>query len=351
MQFGRVLALIAFVGSASCANAQSTQPAAPAAGTGDPNQVVASVGDRNITMADVEARWQKDDPGERARVTQLLYQHRRQSIDQLVGDFLLEDAARKLGVTKEKFIADELAKRRTPISDAEIQKVYDDNRDRVGASTVSDLRESITTFIARSRDEQNLAILVGELKAAGPAVKVALDPPRTEVAIAEHDPSRGPVDAPITIIEFSEYQCPFCARVNPTLVELEKKYAGKIRLVFKDFPLPNHQQAPKAAEAAHCAGEQGKYWALHDRLFANQRQLLVPELKAHAAAVGLEQAAFDQCLDSGKHAAVVQEDVDLGSGMGVQSTPTLYINGRVVTGAQPIAVFESIIDEELARRK
>jgi protein-disulfide isomerase len=170
------------------------------------------------------------------------------------------------------------------------------------------------------------------------------------VAIAAHDATRGPADAPITLIEFSEYQCPFCARVNPTLAELEKKYAGKIRIVFKDFPLPNHQQAPKAAEAAHCAGEQGKYWALHDRLFANQRQLQVPELKAHAAAVGLEQAAFDQCLDSGKHAAVVQEDVDLGAGMGVQSTPTIYINGRVVTGAQPIAVFASIIDEELARR-
>ena len=95
MQFGRVLALIAFVGSASCANAQSAQPAAPAAGTGDPKQVVASVGDKTITMADVEARWQQDDPGERARVTQLLYQHRRQSIDQIVGDFLVEEAARK----------------------------------------------------------------------------------------------------------------------------------------------------------------------------------------------------------------------------------------------------------------
>ncbi len=339
MQFGCALTIVAALGGAACANAQSAQP--PPVASGDPAQVVGSVGAKTFTMAEVEARWQKDDPAERARVTQLLYQHRRQSLDQLVGDFLVEEAAKKAGVAKDAYLDAELTKRRGAITEADIQKVYDDNRERVGASTVNDLRASITTFITRSRDEQNLAILVGELKAAGPAVTVALEPPRYEVAIADHDPSRGPADAPITIVEFSEYQCPFCGRITPTLRQIEEKYPGKIRLVFKDFPLPNHAQAPKAAEAAHCAGEQGKYWQLHDRLFANQQQLQVPELKAHAVAVGLDQAAFDQCLDSGKHAAIVQTDVELGSEMGVQSTPTLYINGRVVTGAQPIGVFTS----------
>jgi protein-disulfide isomerase len=346
-QLGRLSALVAILGGAACANAQSAQAPPPA--TGDPTQVVATVGGKTFTLADVEARWQKDDPGERARVTQLLYQHRRQSIDQLVGDFLIDEAAKKAGVSKTQYLEDQLTKRRGAITDADIQKVYDDNRDRVGASTVSDLKESITEFITRNRDAQNVAALIEELKAAGPPVTVALDPPRTEVAVEAHDPARGPADAPITIVEFSEYQCPFCARVNPTLKQIEEKYAGKVRLVFKDFPLPNHAQAPKAAEAAHCAGEQDKYWPLHDRLFANQQQLQVPELKAHAATVGLDQAAFDQCLDSGKHAANVQADIDLGSSLGVQSTPTLFINGRVVTGAQPIGVFTSIIDEELAR--
>jgi protein-disulfide isomerase len=344
---GRMFALAAVLGGAACANAQSAQSPPPA--TGDPTQVVATVGGKTFTLADVEARWQKDDPGERARVTQLLYQHRRQSIDQLVGDFLIDEAAKTAGVSKTQYLEDQLTKRRGTITDADIQKVYDDNRDRVGASTVADLKQSITEFITRNRDAQNVAALIEELKAAGPPVTVALDPPRTEVAVEAHDPARGPADAPITIIEFSEYQCPFCARVTPTLKQIEEKYAGKVRIVFKDFPLPNHAQAPKAAEAAHCAGEQDKYWPLHDRLFANQQQLQVPELKAHAAAVGLDRAAFDQCLDSGKHAANVQADIDLGSSLGVQSTPTLYINGRVVTGAQPLGVFTSIIDEELAR--
>ena len=281
-------------------------------------------------------------------MTQLLYQHRRLSIDQLVGDYLIEQAATKAGTTKERYLEAELAKRRGAITDAEIQKVYDDNRDRVGASTVADLKDSISQFITRNRDAQNTAAIVNELKAAGPAVRVSLDPPRYDVQIAADDPVRGPADAPITIVEFSEYQCPFCGRVTPTLKALQAKYPGKLRIVYKDFPLQNHLQAPKAAEAAHCAGDQGKYWELHDRLFANQQQLQVADLKKHAGAVGLDQATFDQCLDSGKHAARVQEDVELGNAMGVSSTPTLYINGRLVTGAQPQALFESIIDEELA---
>ncbi len=256
--WGLVLAMTALGGSA-CADAQTAPPQVPAPGTGDENEVVATVGDRKFTLKEVEARWQEDDPAERARVTQLLYQHRRQSIDQLVGDHLIEAAAKKAGQSKEAFLTAELDKRRGAITDADVQRVYDENRDRVGASTVADLKDSITRFIAGNRDGQNLAILVNELKAGGPAVNIALDPPRYDVAIAAHDPARGPADAPVTIVEFSEYQCPFCARVTPTLKAIEEKYAGKVRFVFKDFPLQNHLQAPKAAEAAHCAGDQGKY--------------------------------------------------------------------------------------------
>lgn len=351
MLYGCALTLAAALAGTGCANAQTAQPAQPVSvAAANPDEVVATVGDRKFTLKDVEARWQADDPAERARVTQLLYQHRRQSIDQLIGDYFIDEAARKAGVTKAQYLEGELTRRRGEVTEAEIQKVYDENKDRVGTQTLEQLRGSITQFIQRNRDAQNTAILVDELRKAGPAVKVSLDPPRYVVATADHDPSRGPADAPITIVEFSEYQCPFCGRVTPTLKALEQKYAGKVRLVFKDFPLANHLQAPKAAEAAHCAGDQGKYWELHDRLFSNQQQLQLADLKKYAGAVGLDQAKFDQCLDSGKHAANVQADVDLGSQMGVQSTPTLYINGRIVTGAQPAAVFEAIIDDELARK-
>jgi protein-disulfide isomerase len=121
--------------------------------------------------------------------------------------------------------------------------------------------------------------------------------------------------------------------------------------VFKDYPLPNHPNAEKAAEAAHCAGEQSKYWEMHDRMFANQQALAVPQLKEHAAAIGLDGAKFGECLDSGKFAAVVNVDMEYGNKLGVNSTPTMYVNGRAVVGAQSYEYFQSVIDEELARGK
>ena len=177
-----------------------------------------------------------------------------------------------------------------------------------------------------------------------------LDAPRYTVATAAIDPVRGGASAPVTIVEFSDYQCPFCARVNPTLDRIRQTYGDKVKIVFKDFPLPNHAQAPKASEAAHCAGEQGKYWEMHDRMFADQRALNVPQLKQSAVALGLDAAKFDQCLDSGKHAAVVAAGLAQGERLGVNSTPSLYINGRALIGAQPFEAFKQIIDEELAKK-
>jgi protein-disulfide isomerase len=160
---------------------------------------------------------------------------------------------------------------------------------------------------------------------------------------------RGNREAAVTIVEFSEYQCPFCARVNPALAKVLETYGNKVRIVFKDFPLPNHPQAPKAAEAAHCAAEQGKYWEMHDVMFANQRALEVPSLKRAAAGLGLDTARFDRCLDSGQFASKVAAGLAQGEKLGVNSTPTLYINGRPVIGAQPYEVFKAAIDEELKR--
>lgn len=124
-----------------------------------------------------------------------------------------------------------------------------------------------------------------------------------------------------------------------------------MKFVWKDFPLTSiHPQAVKASEAAHCAGDQGNYWEYHDVLFANQRALDVPQLKAYAADLGLNRASFDRCLDSGQHAAKVQEGLQEATKLGLSSTPSIFINGRLVMGAQPYEVFAGIIEEELSRR-
>jgi len=170
---------------------------------------------------------------------------------------------------------------------------------------------------------------------------------------ADDDPALGPEDAPVLIVEFSDYQCPFCARVaSETLPQILEAYEGKIRLVFRDYPLTSiHSNAQKAAEAAECADDQGQFWAYHDILFQNQQALDVDSLKGYARQLGLDTGAFNECLDSGRYTSEVQNDLAQGQSYGVTATPTFFINGRLLRGAQPFSDFEVMIEEELGHRK
>jgi protein-disulfide isomerase len=161
-------------------------------------------------------------------------------------------------------------------------------------------------------------------------------------------PSRGARDAPITLVVFSDFQCPFCGRIEPTLAGLEQAYPGKLRVVWKNFPLEFHGHARLAAAAALAAHGQGKFWAMHDKLFAHQQELERPSLEAYAGELGLDPGRFKAALDS--ELATVDADTKLGASLGVTGTPTVFVNGRRVTGAQPIAVFKTLIDEELRKR-
>jgi protein-disulfide isomerase len=332
---------------AACTSAQTAPAEQAPAQTQD--SVVAEVGTRKITLKEVDERWQSMDPGERARITQLMYQHRRNALEQMVGDLVIEDAAKAANLTVPQYLEQETQKRLQPVTEAEVQQFFDANKDRAQGRTLEQLRQPIQEFLVSQRQQQARAQLVDDLTKKGSTVRVLLDPPRHVVDVEASDPVKGPVSAPITIVEYSDYQCPFCARVNPTLDRIIQTYGDKVKIVFKDFPLPNHAEAPKAAEAAHCAGEQGKYWELHDRLFANQQALQIPQIKQYATALALDMNAFNQCLDSGKHANRVTENMKAGEALGVASTPTLYVNGRPVVGAQPFEFFKAIIDEELAR--
>ncbi len=168
-------------------------------------------------------------------------------------------------------------------------------------------------------------------------------------------PFIGNENAPVTIIEFSDYECPFCSRFyTDTEKQLRTEYVdtGKVKLVYKDFPLSSlHPSAQKAAEAARCAGEQGKYWEMHDMLFEKQQEwasLGVSKTKDYAASLSLDATAFGSCLDSGKYASAVQKDFNEGSSLGVSGTPTFFVNGFEVVGAQPYVIFKQMIEQELA---
>lgn len=168
---------------------------------------------------------------------------------------------------------------------------------------------------------------------------------------SDDDAVRGDIDAPIEIIEFSDYECPFCARFySDTLGQLESEYVDKglVKIVYRDFPLSFHPQAQKAAEAAECAGEQGKYYEMHDLLFGSGVTGGVATFKGYAGQLGLNQAEFDSCLDSGEMAAEVAADSKAGAAAGVSGTPSFFVNGVKLVGAQPFAAFKSVIDQQLA---
>lgn len=199
-------------------------------------------------------------------------------------------------------------------------------------------------------------------RAAQPAQPPAPARVVSKVALAG-SPSLGRSEAPVTMVEFSDYQCPFCRRYfDATLPAIKKEYVdtGKVRYVFRDFPIDQiHPQARKASEAARCAGDQGKYWEMHDLLFRNQQALQVERLKAHAKGLGLDTAAFDDCLDKGKHGAVVQKSYEDGVAAGVRGTPAFFIGrtrggdtieGLLVSGAQPLNAFKQEIERLLAEK-
>ena len=310
--------------------------------------VVARVGDVAVTLDELDQAWHDNDASSRMRLLQQLYDTRRRVLDIVVGDRLIDREATSRGLSREELLAAELPARTTPVTDAEIDLIYERNRDRFGGRTLEQMRPELRLMIEQQRPMQALHQYMDELRLAADDVTVLLDPPRQEIAVLEIDPVKGPTDAPIEIIEFSDFQCPFCERATETLAQLIERYGNQIRFVYKDYPLPSHEHAFKAAEAGNCANDQGRFWELHDTMFASQSALDVASLKAYAAELGMDAAAFSACLDSGKYAGEVQRDLAVGQSYGVSSTPTIFVNGRVVMGAVPIDVFDQIIREELA---
>ena len=171
---------------------------------------------------------------------------------------------------------------------------------------------------------------------------------KAEKALITEGMTKGSKNSPVTLIEYSDYECPYCARAEATIKDVLDEYGSKIYFVYKDFPLPFHNNAQKAAEASRCALEQNKYWEYHDALFKNQQSLDTNSLKTYAKSLGLDEAKFSECLDSNKYTEKVKQDMEEGQSKGVTGTPTFFVNGKMLVGAQPFDAFKEIIDKELA---
>ncbi len=306
-----------------------------------PGEVVARVGGRAITSSELEAAAARGliEPSTRA------WEVKRRALAELVEGELLGQEASRRGIGVDALVKAEIEGRATPVQPWDVDAYLAAHAAALEPYGEAGARVEAERRLREQRVAQRRFGFLAELKART-AVAFALAPPR--LAVEPVGASRGPAGAPVTIVEFCEFQCPYCRRVQPTLGQVLARYGNRVRLVYRHYPLARHADAKKAAEAVECAGEQGKFWPLHDRLFANQARLAVADLKAHARAVGVNGAAFDACLDSGKHAPRWQKDLAEAESYGSPGTPLFFINGRLVSGAQPFAVFQRVIDEELA---
>ncbi len=311
-------------------------------------QVVAEVGDHTITLHEVDARALTASASQfSGTLQQALYESRRQVIDQLVADYLVELEGKARDIPADALFEQEVTRRALPVTESDIETWYRANSQRVQGAPLEQVAGAIRNLLTRERSQQAFDALLTRLK-ADHSVRIALEPPRIEIDVSADEPAVGSRSARVEIVEYSDFECPFCARANSTVQRIRETYGDRVRLIYRDFPLPNHSQAFKAAEAAQCAHAQGRFWEYHDRLFANFGQLAPTALKQHAAAVGLDPEQFATCLDSGQMRVAVQQDLDDGEQHGVSATPTFFINGRPVAGAQPFERFKQLIDEELA---
>src|SRR6476620_1380269 len=169
------------------------------------------------------------------------------------------------------------------------------------------------------------------------------------VRVPDEGPAKGPASAKVTVVEFSDFQCPFCSRVVPTIQQIEKEYGNKVRVIFRHNPLPFHADAPLAAEAAVAAQAQGKFWEMHDKMFANQQNIKRPDLEKYAQEIGLDVGKFKTALDSGAGKKQIAEDMAVAKQIGANGTPNFYIDGRNVVGAVPFDEFKKVIDDDLQR--
>jgi protein-disulfide isomerase len=287
-----------------------------------------------------------------SQLNQQIYNLKRQKLDQLVHAQLLTERAKRVGVSVETLLEQEVNNKVPPVSEEEIQNFYEKNKQRIPVQ-LDKVHDQIRDYLRDQRIADRKSEYFKSLRAKA-EITTYLKPPAIHRAAISIDgaPFKGAERAPVTFVKFEDFECPFCKSVQPTLTDVLKKYDGKVRVVHKDLPLEDiHRQAHLAAQAARCAGDQGKFWEYHDTLYGNAPKLGVAELKTYAKNVGLDAAPFEQCLSSGKYKAAVQKDLSEGAKLGLTGTPTFFINGREISGALPVESFAAIIDDELAGAK
>ena len=350
LSFLGVLALCAIVLGCSRDSSAAMQPSAAAPASDDLPDVLATVGAESITLKDVYER-----RGEDLERMELQYRIARNEViesalDSLVRERVLSAESQARGQSVAELITTEAGSGSDP-SDVDVEAWYQDNRARLGGRSLEQVRTQIADHLREERRDEALKRLQDRLYEER-GVKIHLEPVRIEFDNTRA-PAIGSENAPVTLVEFSDFQCPFCARLVPALKQVEHEFGDEVRIVYRHFPITSiHPLAFKAAEASVCAQDQGKFWPMHDLIFEEQNRVSLADLKDKARRLGLDQREFDACLDSGRHAELVVHDFEEGQKAGVSGTPATFVNGiRLEAGAVSFEVLADAIRKELARRK
>lgn len=326
----------------------ASSAALPASGGGDGMAATWEGGaipfaDLNKEMATQVARMQAEYLTQR-------YEAEVAALDEKINTAIIQAEVKARGLADERALMKiEVEDKASEPTEAEIQEAYAQLARRLGGKPLEEVRDKVTGMVRQRNQGERAQVFIGELRKKY-NVNVLLpypELPRIPVGV-DDDPFEGNAEAKVTIIQFAEYQCPYCGRARESIQQVMKAYEGKVRFVFRDFPLSFHERAIPAAVAANCADKQGKYWPYHDLLMANQRALEDADLERAATQVGLNLSDWNACRQDPAMKAEVEKDMADGAAAGVSGTPAFFINGIFLSGAQPFEKFKTIIDRELA---
>jgi protein-disulfide isomerase len=304
--------------------------------------VVGKVDGRVITLSEVDGTIAED-----------LFELRRHALSQVLSKILIGKEAERRGVTRDQLMKSEVESRVPPASEEDIKAAFE-ARVRYGQApagqTLESAREDIAATLMRVRQRDRAQAFIESLRADFGAQMNLPEPVRPRVAVQADGPSLGPMDAPVVLVEFSDFQCPFCAQWQNVRDEVVHGYGSKVRVVFRNYPLPMHPGAAAATEAATCAHEQGKFWEFRKVLFESRGATGGTFLSEYAAKTGLDEANLRDCLSSGREKRTVEKDIAAGKAAGVGATPTIFVNGLAMQGALSVDELRRVIDNELGQR-
>ncbi len=327
------VALLIALGAVAVACASSQQ--------GD-GQVVAAGSGLRVTLEELDdvVRDQLFERETRGGDPAILYDLRAQALDTVIRAYVLDQEASKQDIT----VAELLEKQTPAVSDEEVAAFFEENQARMQGAKLEDIQEQIRSFLGQQKQNEAVEALI-----ASAQIDVQLERPRFPVDPI--GPSLGPSDAPVTIVEFSDFQCPFCSRAVPIVKELVAKNPTQVRIVYRHLPLESiHPRARDASVASACAEDQDKFWPFHDALFQNPGRFSDEDFTRVAGEVGLDAAAYAACYEARTPEARVDADIEAARVAGVTSTPAFLVNGILMKGAQPVEAFQEVIDSELARQ-